>query len=229
MNKLNEAERAAQTWDGRGMTLAVDQNVSMPQTPAGTLVFGYFNLASQNNRGELSVSSGGNPPMFFYPEANANQPSIYRHNWNADNLSVTNISANKATPIWIAGYGPGVPGQSPLQLPIDTPVPLVTGQSAQGNAKPQYMQLILQSPSATLSIFAVVGGPQDSTGNNGYVFAVNATANTGPDGPTPPPGYYATTTSNTYTFQFNWGASLVYVVNMSPTTAVNAQVTMRKL
>jgi hypothetical protein len=94
------------------------------------------------------------------------------------------------------------------------------------------MQLVLQSNTATLCIFGVIGGPQDNTGNNGYVIAVNdaVNGNTGPGtGKTPPEGYYATTTSNTYTFSFNWGSSQVYVVNMSPATASGATVVLRKL
>ena len=92
------------------------------------------------------------------------------------------------------------------------------------------MQLILQSTSATLGIIAFIGGPPNDTGNNGYVVAVNASSNTGPGTGNPPPeGYYATTTSNTYTYSFNWGSSLVFAANMSPSTASDVSVTMRKL
>ena len=66
-------------------------------------------------------------------------------------------------------------------------------------------------------------------GNNAYVVALNAATNTGPDGPAPPPGYYATTTANAYTFQFNWGSSNLYVVNMSPVTAAAVVVTLQSL
>jgi hypothetical protein len=88
----------------------------------------------------------------------------------------------------------------------------------------------MQSTAPTLGIIALVGGPPDQRGNNGYVFAVNATANTGPGTPLPaPPGYYATTTNNTYAFQFNWGSSLVFVANMSPSTAQAVSVLLRPL
>jgi len=220
-------------WDGLAMTLEQNQNVVMPQTAAGTMILGYFNLATQNNLGELAVTSGGTEPVIKRVDALSNQPSIWLHNWNANNLSLTNVSANADTPIWIAAYGPGTPGQTPFDLPADgTPVPLVTTQSAQGKASPQFMQLVLQSNTATLCVFGVIGGPQDSSGNNGYVITVNdaVNGNTGPDtGKAPPPGYYATTSSNTYTFTFNWGSSLVYVVNMSPATASGATVVLRKL
>jgi hypothetical protein len=218
------------SWNGVGRTLEVNDSVSMPQTPAGTMIFGYFNLATQNNLGSLFVSSGGDPPMPLTAPANANQLSLLTRNWGANNLNVSNTSAHANTPIWISAYGPGTPGQLIVPLPTDgTSVPLVTTQSAQGMANPQYMQLVMQSNTPTLCIFGIIGGPQDDTGNNGYVVQVNAQQNSGPDGPTPPIGYYATTTSNAYTFQFNWGSSLVYVVNMSPVTASGAHVLLRNL
>ena len=216
-------------WTGAARNLAVDENVNMPQTPNGTLIFSWENVASQNNLGEISVTTGGEPPTFIYAQAHANQPSIWVHNWNANNLSVTNISANKETPIRIEALGPGIPGTVPEPLPIGKSVSLSSGKTAQGNASPQYMQLVMQSNTSELGIIAFIGGPQDPTGNNGYVVQINASANTGPDGPAPPKGYYATTTSNTYTFMFNWGSSLVFVANLSPATAAPVSVTLRKL
>ena len=217
------------SWNGIGTSLAVNDSVSMPQTPAGTMIFGYLNLATQNNLGSLFVSSGGNQPIPLSVPANANQLGLLTRNWGANNLNVSNTSANANTPIWISAYGPSTPGQPSLALPADGSVALVPTQSAQGKAYPQYMQLVMQSNTATLCIFGIIGGPQDKTGNNGYVIAVNYSNNTGPDGSTPPAGYYATTTSNTYTLSFNWGSSLVYVVNMSPATASGASVSLRKL
>jgi hypothetical protein len=217
-------------WNGSPVILQVNQNIKMPQTPNGTVIFGYVNQSTQNNSGTLSLTSGGSQPTFVTAPPLANQPGIVMNNWAANDLSVTNVSANNSTPIWVAAFGPGIPGQSPVNLPVGTPVPLVVAQSAQGKANPQWMQLILTCNTATLAIFAFIGGPPDNTGNNGYVVAVNAAQNTGPGtGLNPPPGYYATTTSNAYTYQFNWGSSLVYVVNMSPATGVGATVLMRNL
>lgn len=217
-------------WNGSPVTLQVNQNVKMAQTPNGTMIFGYVNQATQNNSGALSLTSGGSQPTFLTALPFANQPGIVMNNWAANDLSVTNISASNNTPIWVSSFGPGIPGQFPLNLPVGTAVPLAVAQSAQGKANPQWMQLILTCNSASLAIFAFVGGPPDNTGNNGYVVAVNATQNTGAGTGTPAPaGYYATTTSNSYTYQFNWASSLVYVVNMSPATGVGATVLMRNL
>jgi hypothetical protein len=218
-------------WNGSPITLLVDQNVVMPQTPNGTVVFAYFNQSTQNNGGALSVTSGGNVPTTLQVPAGALQASIWMHNWKADNLSVTNISANQNTPIWIAAFGPGISGQFPVALPTDgKSVPLAPAQAAQGDALPQWMQLVMQSNSPALTIFAIIGGPADASGNNGYVVAVNASSNTGPQtGKQAPVGYYATTVSNSYAFPFNWGSSLVYVVNLSPATGAGAQGILRRL
>jgi hypothetical protein len=219
------------TWNGVGTVLAVNQNVVMPQTANGTMIFGWINQATINTMGQLSLTSGSSNPDFLNAPAMSAQPGVYIHNWRANNLSVTNVSLNNATPIWISAYGPGVPGQTSQSLPPGgTPVPLATGQSAKGTALPQYMRLVLKSSTPQLCIFAIIGGPADSTGNNGYVIAVNAIANTGPDtGTPPPPGYYATTMANAFPFQFNWGAAAIYVVNMSPATASGAQVSLAPL
>lgn len=210
-------------WNGSPTTLQVSQNINMPQTPNGTMILAAQDAATQNNQGVLSLTSGGAPPTFLDLQANANQPSIQINNWKANNLSLTNVSPNQNTPIWLQGVGPGIPGINPQALVIGTPLALNAGVVAQGNASPQWMQLVIQSNAATLGVVGIIGGPQDSSGNNGYVIAVNAPSNT------PGPGYYAETTSNAYTFQFNWGSSLVFVANLSPSTAGLVTVTLRAL
>lgn len=219
------------SWNGQPTTLLVNQNVVIPQTPNGTTIFAGTNQTTQNNQGQLSLTSGGGQPTFLTLNANANQPSILVQNWQANNLSVTNISPNTNTPILVQVVGPGMPGVTPISLPIGpTGVQLSLGQVAQGNASPQWMQLLIQSTGPTLGIIGVIGGPPDASGNNGYVIAVNAISNTGPGtGQAPPPGYYATTTSNSYVYTFNWGSSLVFVANMSPSTASGVTVVMRAL
>jgi hypothetical protein len=218
-------------WNGIGTTLAVNQTVGMPQTPNGTTILGWINQSTTNNAGTLSVTSGGSAPIFPDAPALAAQPSLLMNNWQANNLNVTNISANNNTPIWVCLYGPGVPGQSPMVLRTDgTPLGLATGQSAAATALPQYMRLYLTGTSPRLCIFAIIGGPTDVSGNTGYVIAVNASATTGPGTGMPPPaGYYATTTGNAYAFPFNWGSQRIYVVNMSPVTSSSAQVALSPL
>lgn len=219
------------SWDGSPTTLAQNENVSMPQTAAGSMILAATNKASENNHGTLTYSSGGGVPTSLPLQANANQPSIVTQNWGANNLSLTNTSAATETPILVQAVGPGIPGIQPGTIPIGGDgATLEYGGVAQANAFPQYMQLVIRSNAATLGILGIIGGPLDSTGNNAYVIAVNHPENTGPGtGKPPPEGYYATTTSNSYTYQFNWGSSLVFVANLSPETANDLTVIMRKL
>lgn len=217
------------TWDGAPLVLAVNDTANMSQTPNGSVVFAYQNIATQNNSGNLMLTSGGSAPVPLTAPALTNQPNIVTNNWQANNLRVTNTSANPDTPIRIQAVGPGMPGTNPLTLQIGTPLTLDAGATAQANASPQWMQLILQNTNGLLAIFVLIGGPA-TDGNNAYVISVNASANTGPStGQTAPPGYYATTTSNAYPYQFNWGSSLVFVANMSGATSFGSQVTLRAL
>lgn len=218
------------SWNGSPTVLLTSQNTGMPQTPNGTTIFAATNQSTLNNQGQISLTSGGGAPNILPVPALTSQPTININNWQANNLSVTNISANNNTPILVQAVGPGIPGITPLPIVIGTPLLLALGQSAQTNALPQYMQLVIQVTGPTLGIIGVIGGPADATGNNGYVIAVNSTANTGPGTGVPAPaGYYATTTSNTYAYQFNWGSSLVFVSNLSPSTAQTVSVLLRAL
>jgi hypothetical protein len=221
-----------QTWDGSPLVLNPQDSANMPTTPVGSMVFAYTNISTVNNMGTLALVSGGSAPTFLTAPAFTNQPGIIVKNWQGQNLGVTNVSVpGTNTPIEIAAYGPGMPGQTCVALPADnTPVALAALQCAQGTSQPWYMQLTLEQDSAQFAVFILIGGPPDSSGNNAYTIAVNFTENTGPGtGQPPPPGYYATTTANSYLFSFNWGVSMLYVANMSSTTSAAARVKLRKL
>jgi hypothetical protein len=227
---LIDRNTVAASWNGSPQVLLTSQNTVMPQTPNGTTIFAATNQSPGNNQGQISLTSGGGAPMILDVQALTSQPTVNISNWKANNLSVTNISVNNNTPILVQAVGPGIPGITPLPLVIGTPLLIAMGQCTQTNASPQYMQLVIQVTGPTLGIVGVIGGPPDASGNNGYVIAVNSTANTGPGTGVPAPaGYYATTTSNTYAYQFNWGSSLVFVSNLSPSTAQTVSVLLRAL
>jgi len=191
-------------WDGSPMTLAWHESAAMPQTTNGSMVVAWQNTSDQNNDGTLSLSSGANPPQFFDAPALAVAPTILVQNWKANNLKITNLSANKDTPIWIEAYGPGLPGQTPIPLPAGPSIPVALNQTLQGSTG-GWMQLILEASSGELGLFAVVGGPPDASGDNAFIFAVNFPS------ATTPPGYTMTTTNNSLTYQFNWGPNRIYV------------------
>jgi hypothetical protein len=219
------------TWDGSPKVLIENQNAVMPSTTNGTMIFAYWNKGEQNNAGSISITSGGGAPVFKNVPALVNQPSVWVNNWQSNNLSVTNISPNPNTPIQIQAIGPGIPGTTPLTLPVGAAgQQLAYGQTAQGSALPQYMQLVIQSVGTTAGIVGLIGGPPDAAGNNGYVIAVNYPSTSGPGTGIPAPeGYYATTTSNRYIFQFNWGSSAVFVANLSSLNAASLSIVLRAL
>jgi hypothetical protein len=212
------------TWNGIGMSLSRNVQVSMPQTPNGSLVFGYFNLGTTTSEGELILTSGGGYFNDLPVPALQSAPGIVVHNWAASNLAVSNISQNPDTTIYISAYGPGVPGQFPVTLNLGTQVVLGTTASAIGKTNPQNMRLKITVSGSAMGVFAIVGGPADASGNNAKVIAVNYPVDT-----PPPDGYYATTSTNTYVLSFNYNGQSVYVVNMSATGTPLGQVLLQAL
>ncbi len=204
-------------WDGSPMVLQVAQSATMPQTPLGTMIIAAKDLATVNNSGTLAITSGGSAPQLLTIPALTPYPTLTANNWQSQALTLTNVSAPQDVPIMIQAIGPGIPGITPVPLPFGTPVTLNSMQAAQGSSQMAWMQLLMEVPSANISNVAILGGPADAAGNNGYLIALNYTVNSGPGtGNAPPPGYFATTVVNAYTFQFNWGASFIYVVNLTP-------------
>jgi hypothetical protein len=225
---------ASTAWTGQWLQLAVSSSALMQQTPNGTTLFVSLSGATQNNAGVLYLTSGGAAPVPVSVPALVTQPGVLIQNWQANNLSVSNQSSNQQTPIWIALYGPGIPGQQVGVLPVNgTAVTVGGGMSVQGTPPPQYMALTMQCLAGTYCVFGLGGGrPDPATGGNGYVFSVNDSVNgdTGPGtGKTPPAGYYATAAGNSYKYTFNAGSSLVYVANLSSNTAVRAQISLAPL
>jgi hypothetical protein len=219
-------------WTGTPTTLTPQQNASLSQTPNGTLIFAYQNNSTTANAGRLSLSSGSSPQLLDVP-ALTNQPLLLIKNFKGSNLSVSNVSQTSPTPIMIEAVGPGLPGLTPTKLPMDgtvlqlVPYGAKTGNvAAQGNAPSQSVVVSLQANSGQLTILAI------QVGNNAMVIALNAAQESGPgsDSPdtAPPAGYFATTTGNNYQNIWNWGASAVFVVNMSPSTAAAGSINLIK-
>ncbi|QAY75871.1 hypothetical protein [Sphingosinicella sp. BN140058] len=208
---------ATTTWDGSPTTIQpLSDTLLMPQTPNGSTVFAYQNKATQNNDGSLSLTSGGGQPQILDVPALLQQPTILVSNWQANNLTVNNISQNTATPIWVEAFGPGLPGQTPITVTNGTPFKLSPQPSATsvatGVTAPRNMLLRMQSNTGDLAIIAVIGGPSTG-GSNAYVFALNSST------PGEGQGYTKAVSGNSYDFQFNWSTSVIYIANMSPSTS----------
>lgn len=199
-------------WNGAGLQLGVSDKAVMKQTPEGSMIFAFENRSLQNNSGKLSLLSGAGPPEIYTSPALLLQPMVLARNWRGGNLDVTNISANNNTPIWIAAFGPGI-GPKPQPLPIGQTVAVAEDGTLQGTTNANWMQLTFTSHSSQLALFGFIGGPADASGNNAYAVALNS-----PDGDTgpppnkkPPTGYFATARGNTFSYMFNWGATMLFI------------------
>lgn len=212
-------------WDGTPTVMAVDDSLIIPQTPNGTMIVAFQNQSKRNNDGQVTLTSGGSSPTPIDVPALIAAPTVLSNNWQASNLNTTNTSAASDTPIWAEALGPGL-SPVPGQLSVGTAVTLKPYAAVQGISLPRWMQLKLIAGTGDLTIVAVIGGPPNVGGNNAYIYALNWS------GPTPPPpamGYTAVTGGNAYTMQFNWSSSVVWVANMSPSTASPVSVLMRAL
>jgi hypothetical protein len=218
------AQVATPNWTGVPITLAWHDTATMPQPPNGSTVLAWLNTATQNNDGSLAAVSGATQPQFLDAPALATVPSILVQNWEGNNLNLTNISANKATPIWVEMFGPGLGGVTPVTLTANAPAPiaLASGGAAVGSSPSNLAQLILQSNTSNLTIVTLIGGPATGTPtkNNAYVFALNCPSNPG--------GYTKTTTGNSMTYQFTWNTSF-FIANMSPSTSAAVNVSLLSL
>jgi hypothetical protein len=219
-----EALGATVIWDGSPKTIStMGDTLLMPQTPNGSMVFAYQNKATLNNSGQLALSSGSAPEM-LNADFGALVPSILVQNWQANNLTVINISQQNATPIWVEAFGPGLPGQTTVPITVGTalvlnPAPGATSV-AQGVTPPKSMMLRMTSTTGDASVVVLIGGPPDQTGNNAYVFGLNVGS------PKLPDGYTKVSEGNTISYTFNWGASVVYLANMSASTAAAVTLTL---
>ena len=208
-------------WNGARTVLVTTEQVTMPQTPNGSLIVGYLNQSKQNNQGEITVTSGGLAPVSYPVPALQQMLSLLVGNWQANNLTITNTSDAAITPVLVQAFGPGIPGAAPVNLPYGTTITLGVPQAAQGSSKPANSLLRFTANSGALTIVGIVGGPTNPPDQtNAYVIALNAPVGTAPD------GYYAVVQGNSYNFKFNWNAALVYVANFSPVGAAPVAVTM---
>ena len=220
-----QALGATVIWDGSPKTLTtLGDTLLMPQTPNGSTVFAYQNKSTQNNDGQVSLTSGGGDPQLLDAPFGALIPAIEINNWQANNLTVNNISTQGQTPIWVEAFGPGLPGQTPVPITVGTALTLNpapgTASVATGATPPKSMLLRITSTTGDASVIALIGGPADAKGNNAYVFGLNV------PNPGSATGYTKATAGNTINYTFNWGASVLYLANMSASTAAAVTLTL---
>ena len=63
-------------WDGAPLTLAQNEQAIMPQTPNGSAVLAWLNMATQNNSGTLALTTDGTAPQMLEAPALMTAPNI---------------------------------------------------------------------------------------------------------------------------------------------------------
>jgi hypothetical protein len=203
----------ASQWSGAPLSLGAGATAVMPQTPIGSAA-----LLAQGGMvtGELTLTAGGSQPQTIFVPGSADAPVVTVANWMGSSLAVWNSSGDPASSIVIALAGPGLPGlPPPAALTAGTPVALLPSTSAQGVT--QFgASLSISASFAQTATACVIGGPLDASGSNAYMIQLNSPAgNTGPQGPPPPPGFYATTSASTYRLPVPWQFSNIWCANFS--------------
>jgi hypothetical protein len=194
------------SWNGTPMILQVNSSIGLAAQD-GTVILAATNESTANNQGEIGVTSGGGAPALIPVAALAPLPSVGV--FAGGGLQVTNLSANVSTPIRVQAIGPGISGVTPKDLRAGSTVVLGPGEVAEGSVSEGGMVLKIQANTAGAAAAGVIGGPLDPNGMNGEAIALNAPSNT------PPQGYHAATTANTFSLSFNWSTGSIFVGNLS--------------
>ena len=205
-----------QEWDGSPTTLKQNDSVKLPQTPAGDIFVTFFNLAVQNDAGQISLTTGGSKPEFITVEPLMNAPQIMIKNFEGNNLNHTNISDTEV-PIQVQAWGPGFGESDPL--PDDgkwCDLPVYESRTTKSN--PNYMRLSMRAL-GEYTVFGVF------IGSTPTIYCVNA-----PDKDTiPVDDYTEVTSNNTKSLTDNWLGKTLYVVNFSALTSQQGEVALVNL
>ncbi len=235
----------AQAWNGAPISIAPGGS----QTTTPPLAYSVVFITNPgNSTATATLTWGGNPPVQLQVPPQTNQSAMYIANFNQANLNVANQAGNSAPTITAQLAGFGQPGITPTPITFGTPLSMLPGSYASGTSTPTYMSLVLQASTNAATTFAILGGTTPGAGptTRAIVIQLNAPANSGPSSGTAfdnslvqptgsyvPPGsnslLYAATTTATYNLLYNFGASNIWVVNTSATTAAGASITLTSL
>jgi hypothetical protein len=210
--------RTTASWNGSPIVLQVDESVTLPQMPNGIVILAALNTSTNDGAATLSVTIGSGAPQKIPLPAGSTLPWVEVIDGQANQLQITNTSSSALVEVQL--IGPGLPGYTPKELPDNSPVVLDAGGVAEGSAASRETQLKIQAGTTNAAAVGVIGGP-NANEITGRVIAVNAPSSS------PPQGYYAATTANTYTLTLNWDTGTIFVANLSSSPAVT--VTLRSL
>jgi hypothetical protein len=239
------AAPVAQSWNGAPISVSPGSSVTTTPPLAYSIVF-ITNLGAST--ASVFLTAGGGVPVPLQVPPQTNQSAMYIANFNGANLNVQNGGGTGAPTITAQLAGFGQPGITPTPITLGTMMSMMPGSYASGTSTPTYMSLALQASTNAATTFAILGGttPGANPTTRAILIQLNAPANVGPPSGTafdntkaqpfglfvPPENnslLYAATTTASYNLLYNFGASNIWVVNTSATTAAGAAITLTSL
>ena len=211
MGGLLDAGGAARDWDGSGTSLAVNEGVTLSPTTKGQMVLAGYNTDTKNNAGQVFYSWGAKGNTMDLP-ALQNAPVVLVQDFGGDALTVTNISPQ--APVWVAAYGPGL-GAPAAPLPADGQFYSLKPYAVRSTvASSTWQRLVLKSEQG-YTVFVLFVGDEVTT------ICVND--------PTSSEDYCASTPDNSYALTKNFMGQTLWVINVSPSSSQQGQVSLTNL
>lgn len=203
-------------WGGQPTTIPSD-GFQMTPTPNGNLILGFFNVDASPNDGQVTITSGGSFFKQFPIPALEGAPVLYVHNFQGNNLNVSNTSTGGGRPPLGEAWAPGISASGSLpNNGIQVPLPIYTSRKA--ISLPQRMLLTLAAGNGQYTVFGVYIGGEVS------LYCVNA-----PDSTKVPDGYTKVTSDNSLQLPVSANGAAIYVVNLSTRSQTGATVTLQAL
>lgn len=210
---MSNTTGGAATWNGSPTTLQVNDSVTLNPTTNGALVLAAFNTDTQNNAGQLILTWGGNPPITLDVAALQNAPILLNQDFGGDALTVTNIS--QQAPIWLAAYGPGLPSANPAALPDSGQFYSLAPYTVRSTMSQATFQRLVFNADKSYTVFVLFEGPDVTT------LVINA--------PETVSGYDVSSPDNNVPITKNWMGQTLWVVNLSPSTSQDGQISLTTL
>lgn len=211
-----ETQLLMSAWSGNPSFIPSD-GLQMAPTPNGSLILGFFNSDPKNNDGQVSVSSGGGFFQQFDAPAQQAAPVLFVHNFQGNNLNVSNTSTVPTTRLVAEAWAPGTQPSGSLPA-TGQPLPLAVFTSRKAVTLPQRMMVTLAAGNGQYTVFAVYVGADVS------LYCVNA-----PDPKQVPPGYTQVTADNSLQISGMWNGATLYVVNLSTGSQTGATASLKSL
>jgi hypothetical protein len=204
-------------WSGNPSVIPPD-GFQMTPTPNGKLILGFFNQDTKPNDGQVTVTSGGSFFKQFPSPALEGAPVLFIHDFEGNNLNVTNTtSGGSKPPILAEAWAPGIGISGPLPA-NGLPLPLPVYTSRKAVSLPQRMLLTLAAGNGQYTVFGVYVGGDVS------VYCVNAA-----DPKKVPAGYTKVVTDNSLQIPVNGNGATIFVVNLSTGSQTGATVALQAL